>query len=36
MPREEIDKENARDIIDRVNEDLNYIVYAQEFNGRIG
>jgi AbiV family abortive infection protein len=36
MPREEIDQENAKEIIDRVNEHIHYIVFAQEFNGRIG
>ena len=35
-PSEEITKANARDIIDRVNEHINYIRFAEEFNGRIG
>jgi AbiV family abortive infection protein len=35
-PSEEITKENARDIIDRVNEHIKYIRFAEEFNGRIG
>jgi AbiV family abortive infection protein len=35
-PSEKITKENARDIIDRVNEHINYIRFAEEFNGRIG
>jgi AbiV family abortive infection protein len=35
-PSEEITKENARDVIDRVNEHINYIRFAEEFNGRIG
>lgn len=35
-PSESITKDNARDLIDRVNEHINYIRFAEEFNGRIG
>jgi AbiV family abortive infection protein len=35
-PAEEITQENARDIIARVNEHIDYIRFAEEFNGRIG
>jgi AbiV family abortive infection protein len=35
-PSEQINKENARDIIDRVDEHIKYIRFAEEFNGRIG
>lgn len=35
-PSETITKENARSVIDRVNEHINYIGFAEEFNGRIG
>jgi AbiV family abortive infection protein len=35
-PSEEITMQNARDVIDRVNEHIDYIRYAEEFNGRIG
>lgn len=35
-PSESITNENARDLIDRVNEHLTYIRFAEEFNGRIG
>lgn len=36
MPREVITQENAKEIIDRVNEHIHYIRFAEEFNGRIG
>jgi AbiV family abortive infection protein len=36
MPREAITHENAKEIIDRVNEHIHYIRFAEEFNGRIG
>jgi AbiV family abortive infection protein len=36
MPREAIDQENSKEIIDRVNEHIHYIRFAEEFNGRIG
>jgi AbiV family abortive infection protein len=36
VPREAIDQENAKEIIDRVNEHIHYIRFAEEFNGRIG
>jgi AbiV family abortive infection protein len=36
MPREAIDQENANEIIDRVNEHIHAIRFAEDFNGRIG
>ena len=36
MPREAITHENAKKIIDRANEHIDYIRFAEEFNGRIG
>jgi len=36
MPREAITDENAKEIVDRVNEHIHYIRFAEEFNGRIG
>jgi AbiV family abortive infection protein len=36
MPRESITHDNAKEIIDRVNEHIQYICFAEEFNGRIG
>jgi AbiV family abortive infection protein len=36
MPREAITNDNAKEIIDRVNENIHYIRFAEEFNGRIG
>ena len=36
MPKEAITQENAKEIMDRVNEHIHYIRFAEEFNGRIG
>jgi AbiV family abortive infection protein len=36
MPNEEITKENAKDAMKRVNEHIEYINFAENFNGRIG
>ena len=36
VPRDEITDDNARDVIERVKAHLEYIRFAEEFNGRIG
>jgi AbiV family abortive infection protein len=36
ISRDAITEENARDVIERVNEHIGYINFAEDFNGRIG
>ena len=36
IPRDQITADNAREVIERVNEHISYIRYAEDFNGRIG
>jgi AbiV family abortive infection protein len=36
VPRDAVTAENAREVIERVNEHIRYIRFAEELNGRIG